>query len=164
MEDEARRMVPAGLQATWERATGDPDPLAALDASRTLAREVGRWQGALVAEAVRSGATWEQIGDTLGISRQAAWARFRRAIDDEGGRPMENDRNELKRRIQAEARSLREAMRSLDESHRQAQTEAANKMREMQREARRERQELRDRMKENIRALQEELRARKDPA
>jgi DNA anti-recombination protein RmuC len=163
MADGTERTVPAELRATWDQATVDHDPLAALAASRTLARELGRWQGTLAAEAVRGGATWEQVGDALGISRQAAWARFRWAIEDQGGRPMEDDRAELKRRIQDEVRSLREAMRSMDESYRKAHTEAANQMREMQREARRERQELRDRMKESIRALQEELR-RKAPA
>jgi hypothetical protein len=160
VDPSADRQIPVDLAAAWERATGDPDPLAALRASRNLGRGVARWQSALVAEAVERGATWEQVGDTLGISRQAAWARFRRVIAGKGGRSMDEETADLKRRIQDEVRSLREAMRALDESHRKARTEAVNRIREMERQARQERQELRDRMKENVRTLQDELRGR----
>jgi hypothetical protein len=163
MTKPAERPVPPELEATWETSTADPDPLAALAASRDLADGVGRWQTILVAEALDGGVTWEQIGGTLGISRQAAWARFRHVLE-EGGRSMNEDTAELKVRIQDEVRSLRESMRAIDESHRKARKEAVDQIREMERQARRERQELRDRMKENVRALQEELRARRNPA
>jgi hypothetical protein len=160
----SERPVPDELTATWERATADPDALTALGASRTLARGVDRWQGILVAEAIRSGATWEQIGETLGTSRQAAWARFRHVLETKGGRSMEDQTAELKRRIQDEVRSLREAMKAIDETHRKARTEALDRLHEVEREARRERQELRDRMKESVRSLQDELRGRRKPA
>jgi hypothetical protein len=162
--DGGRREVPAELSASWERATANPDPLVALGASPTLAREVDRWQGILVAEALRGGATWEQIGDTLGTSRQAAWARFRDVIDQEGGRPMEAESQELKRRIQEEVRALRESMKTIDESHRKSRAEAVERIREIERQAREERRELRDRMKASIRSLQEELRRLRDSA
>lgn len=162
--DGETRGVPDDLSTSWQRATSDPDPLAALASSRDLAKGVGPWQATLVGEAVRNGATWEQIGDTLGISRQAAWARFHHVLERRGGRSMEDDTADLKRRIQEEVRSLREAMRSLDESHRNARKEAVDRIREMERQARQERQELRDRMKENVRSLQEELRTRRNPA
>lgn len=35
-----------------------------------------------IREARRSGATWEQIGQSLGIKKQTAWERFR-ALEDE---------------------------------------------------------------------------------
>lgn len=158
------RHVPDDLTATWERATANPDALSALGASRTLARGVDRWQGILVAEAVGKGATWEQIGETLGTSRQAAWARFRHVLETKGGRSMEDQTAELKRRIQDEVRSLREAMKAIDETHRKARTEALDRLHEVEREARRERQELRDRMKESVRAIQEEFRGLRKPA
>jgi hypothetical protein len=158
------RRVPDDLSTSWERATADPDPLAALGASRALAKAVGRWQGVLVAEAVRGGATWEQIGEILGTTRQAAWARFRQVLETEGGRPMEDHTTELKRRIQDEVRSLRQAMKAIDEAQRKARTEALDRIREMDRQARQERQELRDRMKETVRSLQDELRALSRPA
>jgi hypothetical protein len=160
----AERHVPEDLTATWQRATADPDALSALGASRTLAQGVDRWQGILVAEAVRNGATWEQIGETLGTSRQAAWARFRHVMESKGGGSMEDLTAELKRRIQDEVRSLREAMKAIDETHRKARTAALDRLHEVEREARRERQELRDRMKETIRSLQDELRGLRKPA
>lgn len=156
MADGTERRVPAGLTDIWERSTTDQDPLAALASSRDLAQGVRRWQATLVAEAVRHGSTWEQIGDTLGISRQAAWARFRDVL--EGGRSMEAETDELKRKIQEEVWALREAMKSIDESHRKARTEARDRLRDVERQARQERQELRDRMKESIRSLKEEFR------
>jgi hypothetical protein len=162
--DEAKREVPAEFAESWTKATADLDPLSALGASPTLAREVDRWQGTLVAEAVRSGATWEQIGETLGTSRQAAWARFRHVVEQEGRDTMEDDTARLKTRIRDEVRSLRESMRAMDDAHRKARLEAVNKIREMDRQVRQERQELKERMKETIRSLQEELRDRKRPA
>lgn len=76
---QEQRAIPVALRRTWERATQDPDPLAALDVSNTLWPQWARLQAALAAEALAAGATWEDIGHTLGISRQAAWARFRTA-------------------------------------------------------------------------------------
>jgi hypothetical protein len=155
---KAGRHVPEDLSASWERATADPDPLAALGSTRALARGVGRWQGSLVAEALGNGATWEQIGHTLGVSRQAAWARFRNVLEEKGEGSMEAEIAELKRKIQEEAQSLREAMKAIDESHRKARTEARDRLREVERQARQERQELQDRMKETIRSLKDEFR------
>ena len=155
---DSDRDVPGDLAATWERATTDPDPLAALGSSQDLAAGVGRWQNELVAEAVRNGATWEQIGDTLGISRQAAWARFRHVLEEEGGGSMEAEIDALKERIHQEARSFREAMKAIDEAHRKARSEARGRLREVEQQARQERQELRDRVKNSVRTLQEELR------
>jgi len=164
MGDMKSKPVPAELTESWARATEDPDPLAALGSSLDLARGVRRWQATLVAEAVRDGATWEQIGDTLGISRQAAWARFTDTVEEKGAGSMKADVAELKRKIHEEARALREGMKVIDESHRKAQTEARDRVREVDRQARHERQEFRDRMKETIRSLQEELRELRNPA
>jgi hypothetical protein len=163
VSDGGKRDVPAELAASWERTTNDPDPLAALGASRSLAQEVDQWQGALVAEAIRDGATWEQIGETLGTSRQAAWARFRDVLEGEVG-TLQEETAQFKARIRDEVRALREAMKALDESHRKARHEAVDRLREMELQARQERKEIRDRMKETIRSLQEELRDRKRPA
>jgi hypothetical protein len=163
VSDGGRREVPAELAASWERATTDPEPLAALEASRSLAREVDRWQGILVAEAIHRGATWEQIGETLGTSRQAAWARFRDVLEEEVG-TIQEETAQFKARIQDEVRALREAMKALDESHRKARHEAVDRLREMELQARQERKEIRDRMKETIRSLQEEFRSRRRSA
>ena len=156
--DDTGRDVPADLAAGWERATTDLDPLAALGSTQALAQGLGRWQNVLVEEAVRSGATWEQVGDTLGISRQAAWARFRHVLEEEGGGSMEAEIDQLKGRIHEEVRTLRESMKAIDEAHRKARAEARDRLRDVERQARLERQELRERVKESVRSLQEELR------
>lgn len=155
--------MPAGLSSSWSRATADPDPLAALRASVALAREVNGWQAALVGEAMRGGATWEQVGETLGISRQAAWARFRAAVEGEGGTKMEDEAAQLKERIHQEVRSLRESVRAMEDEHRKARTEAMERIREVDRRFRQDRQELKDRMKATIRSLQDELRSGRRP-
>ncbi|WP_420637794.1 hypothetical protein [Candidatus Poriferisocius sp.] len=58
------------------------DPLAAL---RTLAEseaEFDELRRAQVAAARDSGASWEQIGQALGTSRQAAWEHFAKRAND----------------------------------------------------------------------------------
>jgi hypothetical protein len=161
VSDEAGRRVPEDLSASWSAATAGADPLDALAASGDLARGIDRWQATLVAEAIRVGATWEQIGERLGISRQAAWARFRDAADQEGRGRMENDTAELRERIQEEVRSLRESMRAMDDEHRQARQEAMSQIREMDRRIREERQALKERVKTTVRSLQDEYRGRR---
>ena len=163
MKNETERTVPAELAGSWSKATSDPDPLAALDASVALGRRMTGWQATLVAEAMRGGATWEQVGETLGISRQAAWARFRTAVGDEGSTRMEDEAAQLRDRIHEEVRSLRESVRAMTEEHRKARTEAMERIREVDRQFRQDRQELKDRMKATIRSLQDDLRSGKRP-
>lgn len=56
------------------------------------ARELTRLSEAAVRDAVQrareAGATWQEIGDVLGTSRQAAFQRFGRPIDPRTGAPM----------------------------------------------------------------------------
>ena len=51
-------------------------PLAALGATRTLALVIEDTMRALVAQARSEGSTWQDIGDVLGTTRQAAYQRF----------------------------------------------------------------------------------------
>lgn len=85
--------------ATWEAATSDPDPLAALGATRALVGLLSTWESQLVAEAVAAGATWESIGGSVGVSRQAAWERFHRDV------------HEVRRQMRDDARTLRDRHR-----------------------------------------------------
>ncbi len=96
------RTVPPLMVAAWEGATSEEDPLAALGATRALAGLLSTWESRLVVEAVDAGATWEVVGGTVGVSRQAAWERFHDDVDD------------FRRRVKAEAHALR--MRHRDES------------------------------------------------
>jgi hypothetical protein len=56
-------------------------PLNPLDALRELAvgeAELDRLRRAMMTAARASGATWEQIGEALGMTRQSAWEYFSR--------------------------------------------------------------------------------------
>jgi DNA-directed RNA polymerase specialized sigma24 family protein len=59
----------------------DPSALEALAASRQLVKllEGRRWY--VVAEARSQGASWQQIADALGITRQSAHAAYRDALE-----------------------------------------------------------------------------------
>lgn len=97
--EAAPRRVPPLMTATWEAATADPDPLAALGATRALVGLLSTWETQLVGEAIAAGATWETIGGSVGVSRQAAWERFH------------DDVNEFKRQVKADARAIRDRHR-----------------------------------------------------
>ena len=60
-----------GLIGDWEAA-----PLDALCESAGLARALDKLQRDLVRRARDAGRTWTEIGESLGVSRQAAWERF----------------------------------------------------------------------------------------
>lgn len=110
-EQEHPRKVPALMTATWEAATSDPDPLEALGASRALVGLLSTWEAKLVTEAVAAGATWEVIGGTVGVSRQAAWERFHNDIH-EFRRQVKGDIHELRNRHRQEMHEFRESLKS----------------------------------------------------
>ncbi|HVC68682.1 MAG TPA: hypothetical protein VNC61_00315 [Acidimicrobiales bacterium] len=105
------RVVPPLMTATWEAATTDPDPLAALGASRALVGLLSTWEARLVGEAVAAGATWEVIGGTVGVSRQAAWERFHDDVH-EFRRRVKSDFHELRDRHRQEMLELRKSVKS----------------------------------------------------
>jgi|SRR5271155_4885950 len=105
------RKVPPLMTATWEAATTDPDPLAALGASRALTGLLSAWEAQLVGEAIAAGATWEVIGGTVGVSRQAAWERFHSEVHD-FRRRVKGDMHELRNRHRQEMLELRESIKS----------------------------------------------------
>lgn len=67
---------------------GADDPLDAVAASARLQKGVADLVAASVQRARDEGRTWSQIGDVLGVSRQAAFQRFGRPIDPRTGEPM----------------------------------------------------------------------------
>src|SRR6267143_618360 len=105
------RAVPPLMTATWDTALSDPDPLVALGAL------LSTWEARLVGEATAGGATWETIGASVGVSRQAAWERFhdeahdfRRRVKTEFHDLRSRHREEmeaLRGRVKTEARSRR---------------------------------------------------------
>jgi hypothetical protein len=102
------RDVPPLLVQAWETATGDGDPLEALGATRALRAHLSTWESQLVKEAMADGATWETIGTSVGVSRQAAWDRFHHEVHDLR-RQMQHDMREVRRRYREEASKVRDS-------------------------------------------------------
>jgi hypothetical protein len=65
------------LRGLFDEAVDASDPVRALAAARALRGDLYEWEGVLARAAVEQGASWDQIGQLLGISRQAAWSRLR---------------------------------------------------------------------------------------
>lgn len=78
----SRRSVPHLMAAAWDTALFDPDPLVALAATRALGELLSTWEAKLAAEAMAGGATWGAVGNSVGVSRQAAWERFHGDVAD----------------------------------------------------------------------------------
>jgi hypothetical protein len=110
-DPDRARPVPALMTATWEAATTDPDPLGALGASRALVGLLSTWETRLAGEAVAAGATWEMIGGSVGVSRQAAWERFHADVK-EFRRRVKSDAHELRERHRREVLDFRESVKS----------------------------------------------------
>src|ERR1700730_2296424 len=87
---QSGRQVDVDLRQSWEQATSNPDPMSALRASRELYHRLSSWQVGLVAEALAGGATWEDVGEARGATRQAAWSRFNTLLGSStnGGKSM----------------------------------------------------------------------------
>jgi hypothetical protein len=105
---ERHREVPPLLTQAWETATGDGDPLEALGATRALKAQLPIWEAQLVKEAVADGATWETIGDSVGVSRQAAWDRFHHEVHDLR-RQMRKDMHDVRKKYRDEAMRIRDS-------------------------------------------------------
>jgi hypothetical protein len=116
----APRTIPETLQQTWEQATRHPDALVALAASRRFWEQWARWQSTLTGEALNAGATWDDVGQALATSRQAAWARFRKATDEQhGGASMMQDQlAQVRRQLGEDVKALRQRARQRDDQWR----------------------------------------------
>jgi hypothetical protein len=68
--------------------SGEPDPLQPLRASIEVHAQAAALVTAAAERARAEGRTWQDIGDVLGISRQAAFQRFGKPIDPRTGETM----------------------------------------------------------------------------
>jgi Protein of unknown function (DUF3887) len=86
----ARELAAAAGRRTGadEYGGGAPEPLAAVRAASELVALADRSLRLSVDAARKSGHTWQEIGDLLGVTRQAAFQRFGHPIDPRTGRPM----------------------------------------------------------------------------
>lgn len=78
----------ADVQALHDGLAGT-DPLAAVEQALRIRQGADAVLPAIVGLARTSGNTWQEIGDVLGISRQAAFQRFGRPTDPRTGEPMD---------------------------------------------------------------------------
>lgn len=62
---------------------------ARIEAALAARRRADEELAAAVGEARGSGSTWQEIGDALGTTRQAAFQRFGRPVDPRTGQPMD---------------------------------------------------------------------------
>lgn len=103
------------------------DPLEAAVASRAARAALEAWERALVADACAGGRSWEAVGRAFGLSRQAAWERYR---GDAPRRVPRLDAARARQRGQlAEARRLRAAARSAAGADRAALLRRADEVR-----------------------------------
>ncbi|ALE82819.1 hypothetical protein XF36_06310 [Pseudonocardia sp. HH130629-09] len=72
------------LTADGDRAASIARALEVRSAAEDIVRVV-------VHEARETGATWQSIGDALGVTRQAAFQRYGRPLDPRTGEPMNTD-------------------------------------------------------------------------
>jgi hypothetical protein len=56
------------------------DPIERLRGLKSADEELGRWLLDAVAEARADGRSWTEIGEALGVSRQAAWELYNRRL------------------------------------------------------------------------------------
>lgn len=64
------------------------DAMGRIRAAQTHARRAEASLGQAVLDARSAGRTWHEIGDVLGVSRQAAFKRFGRPVDPETGETL----------------------------------------------------------------------------
>ena len=65
-----------------QATSGTDEPWDRLDAIQQLRRRLDDEQGIAVVQMVQGGASWAVVATHLGVSRQAAWDRYRRLVDD----------------------------------------------------------------------------------
>jgi hypothetical protein len=157
--------VPSSLEETLKRTMSDQEPVVALASTKELFGELAEWQGQLVSEALRAGATWDDIGSALGTTRQAAWARFRPVAEQLEGRsiPTPKEVKAVQQAIKDELRSLQDRLKSFDQKWRERHAELRQQTRELERQRAEERSALQHEIREAQAKLREEIRALRRP-
>lgn len=67
---------------------GTDEPLELVKAARQIQTQTDGLVAAAVQQAREAGRTWQEIGDVLGVSRQAAFQRYGKPVDPRTGEPM----------------------------------------------------------------------------
>lgn len=87
---------------------GSDDPLDQVRAFRVVGSQLDAWQRQAITQARQQGVSWSEIGEALGVSKQAAWASYNDDV-----------RQALAAARQASGLSDDEAQAAADEEHRQ---------------------------------------------
>jgi len=69
-------------QVRVEIELGSADPLGQLRGLRAADRQLDLWQRQTITRAREQGSSWSQIGDALGVTKQAAWALYSEGVRD----------------------------------------------------------------------------------
>lgn len=84
------------------------DPLDQVRALRVVGTQLDAWQRQAITQTRQQGVSWSEIGEALGVSKQAAWASYNDDV-----------RRALAAARQASGLSDEEAQAASDEEHRQ---------------------------------------------
>jgi hypothetical protein len=79
----------SGLAASMVGALIEPDYLALVRRARAVDGMAEQLLKLCVSQCRDAGHTWQEIGDVLGVTRQAAFQRFGKPIDPRTGEPMD---------------------------------------------------------------------------
>lgn len=74
--------APNDEQVRLEVELASDDPLGQLRGLRAATRQLDAWQREGIARARECGASWADIGDALGVSKQAAWSSYNQDVRD----------------------------------------------------------------------------------
>lgn len=157
--------VPEPLLDSWKATTGEPEALLALASSTRLFKEISSWQSRLVADALNVGASWEDVGEALGTTRQAAWARFRSVAEEVDGKsiPSHQEVRAVQQRVNEELRSLQTKLKDFDQKWRERQTELIRRAQVLERERREERKQLQQEIRSATAELRDQVRRLREP-
>jgi hypothetical protein len=156
--------IPDSLRTVLEQTQAEPHPIAALRSSRALFKQVSDWQARMVVGAIETGVTWEEVGEALGTTRQAAWARFRGVT--EGTEARSTSAAEVKavsQEVKEQLRDFQVKLKDFEEKWRDRQADLKNKFRELERGRREERKQLHDELRSIQSSLRDEIQALREP-
>jgi hypothetical protein len=74
--------APDDEQVRLEVELASDDPLGQLRGLRAATRQLDAWQREAIARARERGASWSDIGDALGVTKQAAWSSYNQDVRD----------------------------------------------------------------------------------
>ena len=89
-----------------DRGLGRAETLELLALGEIIVRKAAYGRQLAVASARRAGASWAEIGEALGVSRQSAWEAHRRWIDEQAAQHDVRDYEGFNRAEAAHARLL----------------------------------------------------------